>query len=570
MILRRAAFLAAILIMVAVPALCEDCLMGRYDANQTSYTSERLQLPLTLRWEYTANRFDNNPAAPVVSGNTCFFASGDYVYAVDLETGSLNWKYPSDRGLGGSVRGTPAIYGGNVYFGAGDGNLYCIDGATGTFQWAYQTRGSIRCPPVIVDGVIYVGADDNSLYAVDAESGDMMWKPFTARDDMAIGVAVSSGMAVVGCMDGNMYGINASSGKLRWYPFRLPQAPTTTSPVIVDNVVVMAVGNSMYGLALRGGQLRWRVTLPSEAAATPAVDGLDVYVPCRDKKLYAYNIGGRQPVYKWTEPADIGGIPMSSPTIAGDTVYATGSKGVVCAFSALDGSLKWRYVFSPSPINTPNSSFTDASCSPTVANGTLLVLTDDGVLRCFAPDAPDTDPPGVFAPAPANGTLMSGAPPIKMSCVLYDPGSGVDFSSVTMSLDGQIVEHKVDLTNSSVTYQTDIGEAGKSVRALKDGVHTITVTAKDYAGNLLTHEWYFIADSSLPPPRRAAPPVEPGKQTKEPPKRPERPPMPTPPGMPGQGETPGMEMPPPPPPPPMPGGPGGPPDMQPEPAPEVF
>lgn len=561
MVFRRAALIGAFLILAVVPAQCIDFTMARFDASQTSCTSEQLALPLALSWEFVGNKFDNNPAAPVVADGTVFIACGDRVYAVDLVTGVQKWRYPSESSLGGSIKGTPAVYNGRIYFGAGDENLYCLDAETGSFKWAYRLRGAIRCPPVVVDGVIFVGCDDDSLYAIDAQTGERApgWeRPFTARDDIAEGIAISNNMIVLSCMDGNVYGVAAGSGALRWPPFRLSLAPTETSPAISDNVAVMAVGNVMYGLASRSGQQRWMVRLEAEAAATPAVQGFDIYVPCRDRKIYAYSTLGRRPRLKWTAPADLEANPMSSPLIAGDTLWVTGSKGVVAAFSLEDGSPKWRYVFTPSSVTMPGSAYCDASSSPTVASGALLVLTDDGVLHCFSPKAADKQPPMIFAMTPANTTVMSGAPPIKISAVLYDVGSGVDFSTASITIDGQPVDGKVVIGDSMVTYQTEMGGGQKQAVTLKDGIRTIAVTAKDYAGNTLVKEWFITADSSLPPPRRSVPTVEPGKTTKD---RntgegntrsrrrstPPTPPMP-----------PGIEMPPPPPPPPGPVGPGAP------------
>lgn len=553
----RAALAAAFLLFLISPAFSMDVLMGRYDAKQTSSTPEKITLPIALKWEYTANRCKDNPASPIVAGNTCYFACGDAVYAVDLESGSLKWKYPSDRALGGNVRSTPAFYNGNVFFGAADKNLYCIDASAGTFKWAYPVRGAIRCAPVIVDGVIYFGADDDSIYAIDADTGETAtgWaKPFTAKDDVAVGLAVSAGMLIASSMDGCIYGLGSSTGKLRTVPFRLPQAPTRTSPIVVENMTVMAVSNSMLGLSLRGNQLRWQVTLPSEVAATPASVGNDIYVPCRDKKIYAYNVGGRQPVLKWIAPADLGAMPLSSPTVADDTVYVTGSKGVIAAFSAKDGSLRWRYVCSPSVLTAPGSPFTDATSSPTVANGAVLVLTDDGVLHCFAHDAPDNELPKTYDMMPVAGTVLSSAPPIKLSCTVYDIGSGVDFSKVSMMLDKQPVENPtIDPFTFSISYSTDVGGEGRTAQKLQQGPHTVTINAEDYKGNQLSYSWTFLTDDSLPPPKRPAAAQPKSRKTTMQPKGKQNPPAnPLPPGFPNG------EAPPPPPPPPAPGGPGQP------------
>lgn len=529
MIFKRAIFLAALLVITSNTVSVADCLMGRYDPEQRSNSAEKITLPIALNWEYTANKFDNNPASPVVSGSTCFFASGDRVYAIDLETGNLKWKYPADQPLGGQVRGTPAIYDGKVYFGSGDGNLYCVDGDTGTFQWAYQTRGSVRCPPVILNGKVYFGSDDNSIYAVDAETGDLGWaKPFTAKDDFAVGLAVGNDMIVGACMDGNVYGISIS-GRLRW-AYRLPLAPLNTSPILIESVAAMAVGNMIYGISTRGGQLRWTISLPAEAAATPASDGATIYIPCRDKKIYAYTLTGRKPTIKWTQPADLGTNPLSSPVIASvpgvdsegkpdeeSVLFVTGGKGIIACYSADSGSLKWRYMIAPSP--TFGAAYTDAASSPTVANGTLTVVTDDGVLHCFSPNAPDNEAPVAYDYKPANASVIPAAPPIKLSAVIYDIGSGVDFSTVTMTLDGQSVDFKTDFSTSTITCTIEATAGNKAAKRLSDGIHTIAVTAKDYAGNLLNQDWLVYADSRLQPPKRALT-EDAGKRAKEPPRNP--------------------------------------------------
>lgn len=517
MTIRRAIVVAALVCLSANAGFCEKALMARYNPEQTGYTAEKLQLPIALKWEYTAVKYEDNPAAPVVANGTCYFAVGDQIYAVDLDTGTYKWKYPREQRLGGVVKSTPAIMGDNLYFGAADNNLYCLDAKSGTFKWAYPARGAIRCPPTISDNVVYFGADDNSLYAIDADTGDQIWR-VTARDDFSVGVAVGNDTVVAMCMDGKVYGLRSSTGSVAW-SYRLPMAPINSSPVLADGNVIVAVGNTIYGLTARSGQLRWAATMSTEVAATPAVNGPDVYVPCTDKKIHAFTIKGRELVRKWALPADMGVTSRASVTVAGDTVYATGDKGVIAAFSAADGSPKWRYIVAPSSMNAAAKGYIDIRSSPVVAEGALTVLSDDGVLHCFAPHAPDNVEPGIFDTKPAQGIAMSGVPPINISAILYDMGSGVDFDSVAISLDGQSTNYQKDLTKSTVTYITEVGGEGQSAKKLDDGIHKIVLTAKDYSGNLLTKEWYFIADNSLPPPKRSLPVESKGSISKEPPRR---------------------------------------------------
>lgn len=514
MTIRRAALLVCLFIMASGTAFCEDATMGRYGPRQAGFTADKLEPPLMLTWEYTATKCHGNLAAPVVADGVCYFACGDRIYALDKDTGNLQWKYPKEVVLTGTVKATPAVANGRIYFGTGDCKLYCLNADTGGFEWFFETRGAVRCPPFVDDGILYFGADDNSIYNLDAATGDTRWpKPFVSRDDFAIGIAAGSGMIVGSCMDGNLYGVN-SSGKPRWV-FRLPGAPVKSSPIMTDNLTIIAVGSTMYGVATRSGQSKWVVKLPSDISATPATDGMNVLVPCHDKKLYCYNVAGRQPALKWAEPADIGAVSSSSPTVADQLVYVTAAHGIIAAYSVADGTLKWRYVVTPSPQTSAGSTYADISSSPVVSNGSLYVLTDDGVVHCFTKTAPDTTPPDYYYLTPANGTRISGSPPIKMSATLYDMGSGVDFGSATMLLDGQSVELTTDFDTGTVSYTTPVGdEKGGAVKPLKNGVHLIALTVKDYAGNQLIKEWNFTADDTMPPPRRVTKTT--GKSTKDP------------------------------------------------------
>ena len=73
--------------------------MGRYSPDQRSYTPEHLRLPVALNWDFTTTKSAGNAASPVVNGNKCVFSSGDRIYAVDLESGKMLWRYPGEQAL---------------------------------------------------------------------------------------------------------------------------------------------------------------------------------------------------------------------------------------------------------------------------------------------------------------------------------------------------------------------------------------------------------------------------------------------------------------------------------------
>ncbi|MFQ3548426.1 MAG: PQQ-binding-like beta-propeller repeat protein [Armatimonadota bacterium] len=516
MYIKRTAFLAVIFILLCIELNASDVLMSRFDAGNSGVSPDNVSLPLTKLWEHTTNRYQNNPVSPIIVSGVAYFSSGDRAYAVNIDNGSLVWRYPREQGMGGNVRVSPVYHNGKVYFASTDNNLYCLDAKTGDFKWMYQTRGPIRCAPVIDDGIIYFGSSDNSVYAVYAETGELAWnRPFTAKDDVIGAVALGAGMVVVTSIDGHAYGINASTGRLRWV-FRIPIASSNTHPVISESVVAIGAGNMLYGLAVRSGQLRWAITLPADVAAAPAIDGTDIYIPCRNRKLYAYTAIGRTFSSKWIEPFDIVTIPKSSPTIAGDTIIITGSKGFVSAASKSDGAVKWRYIVAPSKVTAPNADVVESASPVVVADGAMYMLTDDGVLHSFRNEAPDTTVPEIYILSPYPGISMNGSPPISFGAILYDIGSGIDWSSVSLEIDGQPVEQELDIERSTIKYTTPMSEEGKPAISLPNGIHTVSVSGKDYRGNLLKREWFFIVDNSLPAPRKITPTPPAGAPTPAP------------------------------------------------------
>jgi outer membrane protein assembly factor BamB len=101
------------------------------------------------------------------------------LYAVDIATGNLKWKY--------------AQYPGD------------------SIKWSYTTLGPVFASPTVVIGVVYVctgGIDNGELNAIDAASGTLKWK-FTA--DTGIGDIFASPCIVDQL--GNIYESTISGNK---------------------------------------------------------------------------------------------------------------------------------------------------------------------------------------------------------------------------------------------------------------------------------------------------------------------------------------------------------------------
>src|SRR5207237_281882 len=62
-----------------------------------------------------------------------------------------------------------------LYIGSTDNFLYAVDPNTGFINWKFETRGGINSSPVVVNERLFFGSNDNFLYAIDPVRGTKLW-----------------------------------------------------------------------------------------------------------------------------------------------------------------------------------------------------------------------------------------------------------------------------------------------------------------------------------------------------------------------------------------------------------
>ena len=136
-------------------------------------------------------------AQPIVHDGTIYVVTGaDDVFAVDVESGDIRWRYEAklDQKItsvccGWTSRGV-AIGDGRVYLGQLDGQLVALDQKTGAREWStkigdWRNGYTITAAPLYYDGRVYTGVSGGEfqirgrLTAVDAETGKVDWRFFT-------------------------------------------------------------------------------------------------------------------------------------------------------------------------------------------------------------------------------------------------------------------------------------------------------------------------------------------------------------------------------------------------------
>jgi PQQ-dependent dehydrogenase (methanol/ethanol family) len=166
---------------------------------------------LGVAWSVEVGSQGKIETTPIIWDGMLFGTSTwSVVYAVDIRTGALKWKWDPGLVKGGFSQGGPrfccgpvnrgvAIYKGRVYVGLLDGRLVALNAQTGDIVWSVQTTPagtdySITGAPRIVRGRVLIGNGGGEygvrgyLTAYDADSGKQIWRWYVVPGDPSLGL----------------------------------------------------------------------------------------------------------------------------------------------------------------------------------------------------------------------------------------------------------------------------------------------------------------------------------------------------------------------------------------------
>lgn len=167
-------------------------------------------------WHYETNalKFVNDSfgfdrkgivSSPVIIGSKIIFGSRDgYMYNLDTETGKSNWVYNYNVTW---VLSSIATDGKTVYAGTSDGQyVNAIDLETGKQVWKTPTS-IVWSSPLLINDKLYVGGYDGYLYCLDKNSGARMNTPLKTYGRLQSSPIVSGDKLFVGSDDGFVYAL---------------------------------------------------------------------------------------------------------------------------------------------------------------------------------------------------------------------------------------------------------------------------------------------------------------------------------------------------------------------------
>jgi outer membrane protein assembly factor BamB len=331
---------------------------------------------------------------PVVAGGKVFtIDTSSTVRAFSAANGASLWatRFGDKEGNTSSLfGGGVATDGARVYATNGLGHVVALDATNGGVVWDVQPAGPLRGAPTLDGGTLYVMTQDNQIFSLKTADGATNWSSAAALEIAGVfgsgSPAVARGTVVAGFSSGELNAYRIENGRQVWQDALSRTSISTgvaalsdidASPVIVDNFVyALGQGGRMVALDLNSGQRIWELNMAG--ISTPWVAGDWLFaVDDRGQLIAVQRMTGKirwlTQLPRWqSEKKKTGPIYYVGPVLAGDRLVLASSAGGLYNVDPATGA-----------IQSATSIKDGVRFQPTVAGGTLYLLTDSGRLIAY-------------------------------------------------------------------------------------------------------------------------------------------------------------------------------------------
>ncbi len=175
-----------------------------------------------------------------------------------------------------------------VYFGCRDSKFYAVDAATGKERWSFSNKGSwVISSAAVLDGKIYFATSDTGLlHAIDAKSGAPLFSLDFKHWPMFSSPAIAGQTLYIGSHQGRLNAVDLKTQKVAWNfeaEGSKKNGPTYTKQDGTPNYEA-AFFDFFYDDMVAGVQKMMSV---GAMLSSPVVAGNTVYIGSADGSVYA-------------------------------------------------------------------------------------------------------------------------------------------------------------------------------------------------------------------------------------------------------------------------------------------
>jgi outer membrane protein assembly factor BamB len=314
------------------------------------------------------------------------------VTALDASTGKQLWRVrisPEDARtdtLGGGI----AYGAGKVFVTGGYPEIQALDATNGGLVWRRQLTAPPRSAASFAAGKIFVTTLDNQTQVINADDGQTVYSHAgLPQSEGVLGQAVpgvDSTITVIPYSSGEIFALRLETGRIAWqdnlvsirHTNALWSLTDISTPPVLDRGVVYAVsqGGRFVAIDERSGARVWQHEVGS--SNMPWVAGDYVFLLDNNDELVCFSRdkGGIRWISQLQTHEDMEKrkhpVYWQGPVLAGGRLFLTNSLGQIVEASPQDGR-----------VLTTTAASDVVDVPPVVADGTLYVLSDDGVLAAY-------------------------------------------------------------------------------------------------------------------------------------------------------------------------------------------
>lgn len=320
-----------------------------------------------------------------VHGDQAYLASGPHVYAINLDSGTLKWRFPAEAQGEMTFYAPPAVLDEDQLILAGyDDILYSINPENGKENWSFVgPRDRLIAEPLVTDKAIFVTSADHNLYAVDHQ-GNQLWEPFETGEPIWAAPAWSEDCecVVIASMDHKVYAVDPETGSEIWQTEDLG-GPIVSKPAISEDGIlyVSTFDNEVVAMDVETLRVRWRFTTEDWSWAGPVIDGDQLYVSDLSGNFFALDrSAGKQ---LWV--LNPGGRIVSAPLVMKDMIYFGTDQGSLVVASR-EGAIQRSQDLTGKIYTSPDGNQEIFLVAPTEHDQLLLAFDENGAqLWNFSP-----------------------------------------------------------------------------------------------------------------------------------------------------------------------------------------
>ena len=178
-------------------------------APNADYSIYALDLNGKLKWTFTGGHAFW--AQPVSDGNAVYVSCMDhFLYAIDLEKGSLLWKTE----LGAALVSRPLLdETGRLFIGNIDGTYYAVSEKDGSKLWEQKMGSGVWAQAILLEGKLYFGDQAGRVNILNSEDGKSIQYIETDGAILGKGAVLEQGI-VFGNENGDLVMINFDGDKI--------------------------------------------------------------------------------------------------------------------------------------------------------------------------------------------------------------------------------------------------------------------------------------------------------------------------------------------------------------------